>query len=455
MRRIFSIVRLRLCLVAMSCVAVLAATGQPGWAQNRPFSLIRDAEIEFTIATYARPVFQSAGISPDSVTIIIVDDPSLNAFVAGGQNLFLHTGLLVAVTDATELIGVIAHESGHIAGGHLARGALALEEARNQALIGTILGLAAAVAAGEPGLAGATIGGTQSMAQRGFLSFTRSMENAADQAALTYLDRASISSRGLLTFLSTLADQELIPESRQVEYIRTHPLTRDRVDAVRAHVAQSPNADRQLPEPLREMFRRMQAKLLGFMHPRRALQRYGEEDPSIAGQYGRAIAFYRLGDLEAALSLTDRLIAEEPGNPFFKELKGQMLMENGRLSEAQPYYEEANQLYPGEPLLLIPLAQIRIESGEEAALGAAISDLNEAVSAGGGSPMAWRLLATAYGRTGDVGMAAVALAEEAMALGDPQRALEQADRAERSLDRGSSGWLQIQDLRRQAEARLR
>ena len=224
LHKILSIFSVRVCLAAVLAAAVLVTAVPAGWAQNRPMSFIRDAEIEFTIATYAQPVFQAAGISPDSVTIIIVDDPSLNAFVAGGQNLFLHTGLLIAVTDPTQLIGVIAHEGGHIAGGHLARGALALEEARNQALIGTILGLAAAVATGEPGLAGAAIGGTQSMAQRGFLSFTRGMENAADQAALSYLDRASISSRGLATFLETLADQELVPESRQVEYVPDPPL---------------------------------------------------------------------------------------------------------------------------------------------------------------------------------------------------------------------------------------
>ena len=423
----------------------------PAEAQRRPMRFIRDAEIEHIIRGFAEPIFQVAGIEPQAVSVYLVQDPTLNAFVAGGQNMFLHTGLLLQAEDAGQLLGVMAHESGHISGGHLARGAEALEQARTQALITTILGLAAAAASGQAGVAAAAIGGGQGMAERGFLSYTRSMENAADQAALSYLDRAGISSEGMLSFLEKLEDQELVPQSRQVEYVRTHPMTRDRVDAVRSHVSRSRYTGQPLPAEVQEDFRRMQAKLLGFLEPRRALQRYPEDDDSVAGRYGRAIALYRQGQLDVALAAMDELIAEEPDNPFFLELKGQMLLEHGRLAEAKPYYEQASRLYPREPLLLVPLAQIKLDSGDEADVASAIDDLTEAVQIDDGMAMAWRLLATAYGRSGDLGMAAVALAEEALAQRDPVRALQQVSRAEGQLPEGSPGWLRLEDIRRQAQ----
>ena len=423
----------------------------PAEAQTRSIRFIRDAEIEHIIRGFAEPILQAAGVEPQAVTVYLVDDPSLNAFVTGGQNMFLHTGLLMQADDAGQLLGVMAHETGHISGGHLARGAEALEQARTQALITSILGLAAAAVSGQPGVAAAAVGGGQSMAERGLLSYTRSMENAADQAALTYLDRVGVSAEGMLSFLEKLEDQELVPASRQVEYVRTHPMTRDRVDAVRAHVAQSRHTGQPLPPVTEEGFRRMQAKLVGFLEPRQALRRYPESDQSVAARYGRAIAVYRQGQLDAALAAMDALIAEEPGNPFFLELKGQMLLEHGRLEEARPYYQQAAQLYPREPLLLVPLAQIKLDSGDPADQASAIDDLTEALQIDNGMPRAWRLLATAYGRSGDIGMAAMALAEEALAQRDAVTALQQVNRAEALLPEGSPGWLRLQDIRRQAE----
>lgn len=433
---------------------VLAGLAPPAGAQQpRRLSFIRDAEIEHTIRTYAEPIFQVAGLSPQAITVYLVDDPAINAFVSGGQNLFINTGLLVQTRNVQQVVGVIAHETGHIAGGHLARGQDAMEMARRSALIGTLLGIAAGVAGGQPGAGIAVLGGGLTLAERSFLSFSRSMESSADQAGLSFMDRAGYSSEGLLTFLESLADQELVPESRQVEYVRTHPLTRDRIEVVRAHVARSRLTGRKPSAEQEEMFRRMQAKLIGFMTPQTALQRYPATDTSVAGRYARAIALYRRGDLATALALMDELIRQEPDNPYFQELKGQALLENGRLAEARPYYERAVRLAPGNPLLLEPLAQTKLESGSPADLRSAIDNLNAAVRAdpAGGSPFAWRLLATAYGRSGDLGMAAVALAEEALAQGDPATARQQAQRAEQTLARGTPGWLRAQDIKRAAE----
>ena len=429
-----------------------AWSAPPANAQGRRLSLIRDAEIEHIIRSYAEPIFLAAGIRPDAVGIHLVNDPRLNAFVAGGQNMFFNTGLLIQARGPEEVVGVIAHETGHLAGGHLARGQEQIEAARRTALVSALIGVVAAVAAGDAGAGAAVIAGGSTLAERGYLSYTRSMENAADHAGIRYLASAGYSAEGLLNFLEYLGDQELVGQSRQSEYARTHPLTRDRIDFLRTHVATAEATGRPLPDAAVEAFGRMQAKLIGFLQPQAALQRYAADDDSVAARYARSIASYRRGDLASALAGVDRLLAEEPDNPFFHELKGQMLLEDGRPAESRPSYQRAVTLYPGEPTLLVALAQTKLASQDPADLESAIADLKQALDARGGStPLAWRLLATAYGRNGDLGMAAVALAEEALVQGDKAAARQQAQRALQTLPEGSAGWLRAQDVQRVAE----
>ena len=430
---------------------ILALAAPPAAAQGRRLSFIRDAEIEHIIGRFAEPIFQVAGIDPASVDLYMVSDPRPNAFVTGGQNMFFTTGLLIQTTGPEQLIGVIAHETGHLAGGHLARGQEQLENAQRTAIVSALLGVAAAIAAGDAGAGAAVISGGQAAAERSFLSYSRTMESAADQAAVTYLDRVGITSEGMLTFFEHLEDQELLPQSRQAEYVRTHPLTRDRIEFVRQHVRSAETTGRPLPDDYIEAYRRVQAKLIGFLQPQAAYSRY-RTDESISGRYARSIAQFRMGNLDDALALIEGLLSEEPNNPFFHELKGQMLLENGQPAIARASYERANTLFPGEPTVMVPLAQTMLATEPDSALGEAIELLNQSVAARyGGSPLAWRLLATAYGRSGDIGMAAVALAEEALARGDRATARQQSERALQTLQEGSVGWLRAQDVQRAAE----
>ena len=429
-------------------LVMVAVTVAPAQAQR--LSLVRDTETERVLTELARPVFQAAGVVPSAVDMLIVNDNVVNAFVTGGQNIFFTTGFLMQAETALEVLGVIAHETGHIAGGHLARGSDAIEDAATRALIATLIGIAAGIAAGSSDVVAATALGGQQAAVRGFLSFSRSMESAADQAALTYLDRTGISSEGLLDFLARLEDQELLPASRQVEYVRTHPLTRDRVDFIRNHVAQSPATGNTLPPGLELAFSRVRAKLIGYFRPQIALAQFSADDPNPAVRYGYAVALYRQARIDDAAAVMRGLLAEAPNDPFYNEMLGQILMDGGRISEARPYYEQADRILPGEPLILVRLAQIRLEEGRD--IDTAVIELNRVVSdPRGRMPFAWRLLARGYGLQGDLGMAALALAEEALAMGEPEDALEQAARAEPSLPYGSPGWLRLQDLRRVAE----
>ena len=391
--------------------------------------------------------------------ILLVNDPALNAFVAGGQNVFLNTGLLMATESPGQAIGVIAHEAGHISGGHLARSGEAIRAAENTSLIATLLGigaiaLGAATGADNMGTAGgALIVGGQSTGLRTLLAYTRTQERAADQAALDTLDRAQLSARGLLEFLRTLEDQELLVSERQDPYVRSHPLTADRIAFIANAVARSPWSD--VPDPPEEVERhtRMRAKLIGFLErPRRVLRnRFPPADTSLAARYARAVAHMRLADLDAALGEIDSLIEEHPDDPYFIELRGQILFEHGRVEDALPHYRRAARLLPDDALILSGLARVQVEIGGEALLREAVANLQAARRRERDNAMTWRLLAAAHHALGEESLSALAAGEHALLTGRPDDAARHAERAERAFPEGSPEWLQARDIATQAE----
>lgn len=422
------------------------ATPAPATAQSRSPGVVRDAEVEGIIRHYATPLFEAAALDPASIRIFLINDDSLNAFVAGGMNLFINTGLLMRAENANQIIGVIAHETGHIAGGHLARTQEALANASTEAIIAFVLGMAAAVA-GQGDAGSAIITGGTAMAQTNVLKYSRTQESAADHAGVSYLDSTGQSARGMLDFFKILEGQELLLAGRQDPYLRTHPLTADRIDFVRHHVESSTYSGAPEPPGFVEGFTRMRAKLVGFLRPlNRVLQDYPEGDDSLASRYARSIAYYRAGQIDKGLQLLDRLIAEQPQDPFFQELKGQILMENGRGREAIPYYQEAVKLAPHEPLLRLGLAQVLIDTEDPRLNREALLHLEEVSRIEPRNGNAWRLLSVAYGRDGQIPMTALSLAEAAMLRGDEEEARQQADRALQQLPHGSPAWLRAQDI---------
>ncbi|QJE72950.1 M48 family metallopeptidase [Aerophototrophica crusticola] len=444
--------RLAIAGVALAMSTTLAV--EPVLAQGRQLSFIRDAEIEHTLKVFASPILQSAGIVPDAVTIALINDDSLNAFVAGGQNIFFHTGLL-SDTDLGQLIGVTAHEIGHIAGGHLARSSDAMANASTIATLFTLLGLAAAIGAGRGDVGAGVMGGGQDIAMRSFFSFTRAQEGSADEFAMGTLERIGWSSQGMLEMMRKLGSQELLPENRQVEYVRTHPLTRNRIEAIRNFVeTRSQNNGKRFPDEFYEMHRRMVAKLVGFMRPDIALRRYPEGDTSVSARYARAIALYQKGSVTPALKLVDQLISEEKDNPYFHELKGQILLENGRPAEAVVPYRQAVKLAPEEGLIRSSLGHALLEVGDDRLVKEAMVNLQESARLERRSALVWRLLASAYSRSDMQPQLAYARAEEALARGDVRAAKFHADRAEQMLPAGSPEWLRAQDIRVMVESRV-
>lgn len=434
--------RLRRLLAAGLAALAVAIIPQMALA----LSLIRDAEIERTLDRMARPVFQAAGLDPSAVDIYIVNDRALNAFVAGGNNLFLHTGLLWTLETPEEVLGVIAHEAGHIAGGHQARRSLNLRNARGPALLGVLAGIAAA-AAGAPSAGAAITAGSQSAVQRSLLAYNRAEEASADQAAIDYLLRSGVDPSGFLKVLTRFRGQEVLTIGSIDPYILTHPLSTDRFQLIERRIAEA--AARSFPaDPERAYWHgRMRAKLRGFLdNPERVLRELEGQSESEEVLYARAVALYRLPSLQEALAAIDRLIALRPDDPFYIELKGQILFETGKPEAAVPLYREAVRLAPDEPLLQAGLGRALLALNRPEADAEALDVLQEARARDLGDAAALRDLATAYARAGQDGMAALATAERYALTGQTKDAVLIARRAATALPEGSPGWLRAQDI---------
>ncbi len=440
-----STVKSRLLVPVLFALAgmVFAATST---ANAQRISFIRDAETENTIRAYATPLLLAARLEPSAVRIFIVNDKSLNAFVAGGQNLFVNTGLIMRSKDASQVIGVLAHEAGHIAGGHLVRSTQAIKNASAQTILGYILG-GAAVIAGRPDVGAAVIGGSQNAAARSYLKFSRTQESTADRSAARYLDSTGQSASGLLEFMELLGEQELLSVSRQDPYVRTHPLTRNRISFLRRHVAQSRHSGKPTPDKFKIAHNRIVAKLRAFtLSSRLTFRYYPENDSSLYARYAHAIAYYRSARVEKALKLMDQLLSEHPDDPYFHELKGQILFENGRVAEAIPPYEKAVALLPGSALLLTDLAKAQIEKNDPELRDRAIQNLNSALGIEPKRPFSWRLLATAEGKNGNMVESWRALAEEALLLGRFDNAISLAKRSQSRTQVGTPVWLRAEDI---------
>jgi predicted Zn-dependent protease len=412
---------------------------------------IRDTEIEADIRTMVTPIWKAAGLDPNALHVYLIENKQINAFVAGGQNEFINTGLIMRAQTPNQLIGVLAHETGHIAGGHLTRFQEAVRNASIEGIIALVLGAAATVAARGSG-GGAAMLPAEGVAERALMQYSITQEASADHAAMTFLDASGQSARGLLQFFQILQGETMLSGIREDPYLRTHPLTAQRIDYVRNHVEHSRFSDVPDSQTNVDLLKRTKVKLDAFISPPSStLAAFPEKDQSVLARYARAIAYYRIPRLDKALPTIDGLIRDFPKDPYFRELKGQMLFENGRISDAIPPYEEAVRLAPGAPLLRISLAQTYIESNDPKINKRAIAYLNDALRTEDKEVGAWRLLATAYGRDNQMGMAALALAEEGLSAGKKKVAQQQAIRAKALLLKSSAAYNRAENIHLEAE----
>lgn len=432
--------------------AALALAVQPAAAQQqkRP-KLIRDVEIEALLRDYMRPVWAAAGLTQQNIRVVLIDDPSFNAFVMDGKRIFVNTGALMQSETPNEIIGVLAHETGHIAGGHLARMRQQMESAQTMAIAAMLLavgGVAATAGSNNVGgNPGGLIAGPQEAIRRTLLAYQRGEEQAADRAAISYLAATKQSPRGMLKTFERFQNDQLFISQRVDPYVLSHPMARERIAALEELVAKSPYVNAKDPPALQARHDMMRAKLYGFtQRPDAVARRYPLSDNSLPARYARAISTYRFGSVPDGVRQVDGLIAEQPGNPYFYELKGQALLEAGRAREAVAPLRKASELTGGNPLVRTMLGQALVESGDKSSTEEAIRELNFGLQRDSSSAAGWRYLATAYGQKGDIPNADLASAQSAFNGGDYKLARELASRARQKFPLGSPGWLKADDI---------
>jgi len=431
----------RLVMIVAMAFAALIAT--PASAQ----SILRDAETEALFRDMSAPLIEAAGLRPADVRIVLINDQSINAFVAGGQIVYIHSGLLTRADNANEVQGVIAHELGHVVGGHVIRMQEGLRQATSISLLSLLLGVGAILAgAGEAGAGILAAGQQAAMGQ--FLAFNRIQENSADAAGASYLSKAGISGRGSLAFFGKLQNLEFrygIPQ--EDSYARTHPLNRERIAALENAYKNDPAWDRPTPPELEARFQRVKAKLTGYVdQPERVLARYPETDKSIPARYARAYAWHRSAYPDKALAEAESLVAEAPGDPYFLELKGQILLESGRPDDALAALREAVQRSRNEPLIASVFGHALIATENPAHFPEAERVLRTVVQRDHENPFAWYQLGVVYDRRGDIGRASLATAERYSLMNQPQMAMVNAQNAMAGIPTGTPDWIRAQDI---------
>jgi predicted Zn-dependent protease len=408
-------------------------------------SLIRDTEIEGIIHEWSAPVFVAMGLEPDEVTILLVNDQSLNAFATRGRIMGLNTGLILRTRSPNELLGVIAHEGGHIKNRHTLRDGA--QNAGMQPFLMTMALGALAAIAGAPDAAAVLMANSQYFGTLSALRYMQGQEGEADITAARALEAAGISGRGLMAFFENFRSQEVFSEARRFPYFRSHPLSSQRIEQLRPYVTQASSYN--VPDDPIQVAQHalVLAKIHAFMEPpAQTLRKYPASDVSYPARYARAIAWYKNGETDRALAAVEELLAEQPENPFLWELKGQILFEEGRAQDAVAAHSRAVELLPDAPLLHINLAHALLESGQSDQLDEAIDHLKRATVLESDNTLAWRLLGQAYARQGKEGEARLASAEYYFAMGQQQQATQFALRARDMLEPSTVEWRRAMDI---------
>lgn len=416
--------------------------------------LIRDAEIEQILREWTDPILEVAELEPSDVQIFIINDRSMNAYVANGQRIHIHAGLVMAADDSSQVIGVLAHETCHIACGHTVTRTRAAQVASRPALISIGLGVLA-IAAGAGDAGAALIASSQQFAALNFFVHTRAEEAMADSEAIRYLEELGWNTSGITEFFEKFRYQEVLSEARRYPYFRTHPLASQRVRSTR-NLSMDTGLHEKPLDPVREkQFRMMKAKFVGFLEPpARVFNEYPPTDLSPSARYARAISAMRSADHEAALREVELLIEEDPENPYFYELKGDILMDDFRAEEAVLAFEKAREYLPDNALMKISYARARLAREEPGDVEAAELTLRDALAFEPNNAFAWRELSIAYEKQDKRSLAQLATAESRYNIGDYPNAYQFASRAIRELEPNTPAWRQASDIRNATDPAL-
>lgn len=443
----------RLLRGAAGLILGFALLVRPAMAQQ----ILRDAETEAFLADISAPLIKAAGLSPNNVQVLLIGDPSINAFVAGGQIVWIHSGLLTAADSANQVQGVIAHELGHIEGGHVIRSSENIKTATGITLVSLLLGAATLAAGGGAAGMGIMAAGQQAAVGK-YLAFSRAQESSADLAGARYLSTAGISGRGSLEFFKKLQNQEYryrMRDDADDGYATTHPLSSDRIAILSDLYQKDPAWNARTPPEIEARFARIKAKLFGFVSdPALTLRTYPASDKTIPAHYARAYAWHKSAYPDRTMAEVSALIAAAPHDPYFLELEGQVLLENGHPADAIPPLREAVRLTNSQPLIAVLLGHALIATEDSSHYPEAEQVVRAAVAKDRENPFAWYQLGVIYEQKGDTARAALATAERAALQGDDDAALRSAQVAMAGIPKGTGDYLRAQDIAMAARGEL-
>jgi predicted Zn-dependent protease len=430
---------------------------QPAAAQDDEESgpsVLRDTETELLFKDMSRPLILAAGLDPNSVRVVLLNDPEVNAFVATGQTVYVQSGLIAVTDNVNQLQGVVAHELGHVVAGDAIRSSSGAKQATGISILSLVLGAAAlAAGAGDAGM-GIMMAG-QRAALGELLAFTRAQEATADASGARFLSKAGISGSGMLQFFNKLQNQEYrLAIYATDSFDRTHPLSSERIQALEQKLKADPAWSKPMDPALNARFLRVKAKLLGFVDPKQAVIKYPESDQSIPGHYARAYAYHLGGYPAKAISEADALLAQSPRDPFFLELKGQVLLEGGSPKDAIPVLREAVQESGNAPMIAAMLGHALVATEDPKNFAEAKQILKVAVSRDNEDPFAWYQLGIVYDREGDEARASLASAERFSLQGNPRQAMQSARVAIAGIKPGTPDCLRAQDIVMASKAEL-
>lgn len=442
----------RLAARLLTTLAALVLGVNPALAQ----SILRDAETEALFRDMAEPIVKAAGLDPRNVDVVLVNDMSVNAFVAGGQVVYLNAGLINEATSANEVQGVIAHELGHVTGGHVINDTGG-KAASNISILSLLLGVAAAAAGAGDAAMGVLMAGQQAALGK-YLAYSRSQESAADAAGAQYLSAAGISGRGSISFFKKLQNMEFrygFTRTLDSEFYSTHPMTGDRIATLEDTYSRDPAWNRPADPALEARFQRTKAKLFGYLAtPADTLRVYPVTMTDIPARYARAYSWHKDGFLDKAMAESDALLAAAPNDPYFLELKGQVLLEAGRPRDALGPLRRATELSGNQPLIATTFGHALIATEDRDNFAEAERVLKTAVARDRENPFAWYQLGVVYAARGDMARAKLASAEQQVMSGQMPAALSSAQAAEAELPKGSPDWLRAQDIAMQARTAI-
>jgi predicted Zn-dependent protease len=444
-------------LIALAVTAALAvgpAVPVRAGDENKGPPVLRDTETEQLLREYTRPILRAAGLEKQNIQMVIINDPTFNAFVADGRRIFVNYGAILQSETPNQLIGVLAHETGHLAGGHLARLREQLAQAQTQMIIAMLLGAGAMVAgvrsgpdSGLANVGAAVASGPGEMIRRSLLSYQRQQEENADRAGVKFLTATSQSPKGMYETFKRFTNESLFAARGADPYLQSHPMPADRVAALEGLARSSPYWDKKDDPALQLRHDMVRAKISAFMERQDTVyRRYPLSNESIPARYARAITTYLHGDLRNALTQIDGLIQLQPNNPYFYELRGQALLEGGKPAEAIAPLRKAVQLSNNSALIEMLLGQALVATDNKAYTDDAISILRAAVARETEAPLGYMQLAMAYGRKGNYAEADLASAQAAFLRGDNKTARELASRAKTRFAIGTPGWVKADDI---------